>query len=60
MMSTIIEQRPPAVNAVSGDGEEEIFGIHVLVNHVQAPLLVRQALALAALNEAGVLYVQLD
>ncbi len=51
-MATIVEKRPSAVNAVLGDSEEEVFGVEVLVNHVHPALLMREALALTAFDEA--------
>lgn len=54
-MAAVIEKRPPAVNAVLGDGEEEVLRVEVLVNHVQPALLMCEALALTTLHEARIL-----
>lgn len=55
MMAVVDQQAPPPINAVFGDGEEEVLRVHMLVNHVHSPLLVCQAFPVTALNEARVL-----
>lgn len=46
------EERPPAVDAILCDSEEEVLGIHVLVDEVHTPLLMCQTLAFTALDKA--------
>lgn len=51
-MSMLDEQRAPVVDALLGNCEEEVLGVHVLINHVHSPLLMGQTLALTSLNKA--------
>ena len=53
MVTAFEEKGPSSVYAVSGNVEEKVFGIHVLVNQVHSPFLSGPALPLATLYEAG-------
>jgi hypothetical protein len=50
-MSLFDKERASAIDAFFGNGKEEVFGIHVLVDQVHPALLICQAFALTTLNE---------
>jgi hypothetical protein len=51
-MSTLYEEGSPTIHSLFGNGKEEVFRIHVLVNEMEPALLWCQAFPLTALNEA--------
>lgn len=51
MVATVVQERPPAINAVFGDCEEEILGVHMLINEMHTPLLMCHALAFTPFNK---------
>ena len=51
-MAAFNKEGPSAIDAILCDTEEEVLGIHVLVDEVHTPLLMGHALAFTPLNEA--------
>jgi hypothetical protein len=51
MVAAIIQEGPPAIDTILGDGEEEVLGIHMLVNEMHPALLMCHALAFTSFNK---------